>query len=97
MPATKPFRAITFTSFEADPPDWNQLKGHLRYLAYGQEECPTTKKQHWQGFAYSFTRPAQPQAGTTLGGSRARRGGVYLTAYIYQSVLESQLPHKIEN
>jgi len=24
------------------------------YLAYGQEICPKTQKQHWQGFAYCF-------------------------------------------
>ncbi|KAJ1475980.1 hypothetical protein T484DRAFT_3643135, partial [Baffinella frigidus] len=57
MPATvpqKPFRAITFTDFSVDPPDWDLLKGHLRYLAYGIETCPTTERQHYQGFAYSF-------------------------------------------
>jgi hypothetical protein len=54
MPATvpqKPFRAITFTDFSVDPPDWDLLKGHLRYLAYGIETCPTTERQHYQGFA----------------------------------------------
>ncbi|KAJ1467577.1 hypothetical protein T484DRAFT_1755758 [Baffinella frigidus] len=26
----------------------------MRYLAYGKETCPTTDKQHYQGFAYLF-------------------------------------------
>ena len=57
MPVTdenKAFRALTFTSFSTDPPDWDKLKGHLRYLAYGNEICPATERVHWQGFAYSF-------------------------------------------
>jgi hypothetical protein len=58
MPATnpqKPFRAITFTDFDIEnPPNWDTLQGSLRYLAYGLEPCPTTSKQHYQGFAYAF-------------------------------------------
>ena len=37
-----------------DPPDWEKLKGHLRYLAYGQKTCPRIERLDWQGFAYSF-------------------------------------------
>ena len=48
------FRSITFTDFSDTAPDYWALKGDLRYLAYGKETCPTTNKQHWQGFAYSF-------------------------------------------
>ena len=48
------FRAVTFTTFQVNPPDWDLLKGHMRYLAYGKEKCPTTLREHWQGFAYSF-------------------------------------------
>jgi hypothetical protein len=47
------FRAITFTDFSEIPPDFEILKKSLRFLAYGIETCPTTDKQHFQGFAYS--------------------------------------------
>jgi hypothetical protein len=50
----KAFRSMTFTCFSETSPDYEKLKGELRFLAYGKETCPTTNKQHWQGFAYSF-------------------------------------------
>ena len=49
----KPFRGVSFTSFSTVP-DWDTVKGHLRYLAYAKEICPTTQREHYQGFAYAF-------------------------------------------
>lgn len=39
---------FTFTSFGVDEPKFKEVA--MRYLAYGKEVCPTTKKEHWQGF-----------------------------------------------
>lgn len=45
MPKTRTF---TFTNFNLD---FNyELKQNIKYLAYGLETCPTTSRQHHQGF-----------------------------------------------
>ncbi len=44
-------RDYVFTSWEQ--PRYDESK--LRYICWGLERCPTTDKQHWQGFAV-FTR-----------------------------------------
>lgn len=41
-------RNWTFTSFEKDPPVFDDKK--FKFLAYGQETCPTTQKLHFQGY-----------------------------------------------
>lgn len=33
--------------------DMAELASHFQYLAYGEEVCPTTGRQHFQGFAYT--------------------------------------------
>ena len=43
-------RKWVFTSFLDDPPIPDEKK--VRYLLYAPEECPTTGKKHWQGYAY---------------------------------------------
>jgi len=43
--AKSKFRNFCFTSFETTEPVIND---DIRFLAYGQETCPTTNKQHWQ-------------------------------------------------
>jgi hypothetical protein len=35
--------------------DWSKLSEKLRFLAYGREICPTTKRHHLQCYAYSKT------------------------------------------
>lgn len=45
-----PFRKICFTQHDAEEP---QMSDKLTYLAYAKETCPTTGKEHWQGFAYA--------------------------------------------
>lgn len=41
-------RKWCFTSFELEPPEFNEKI--MLYLCYGKETCPSTKKEHWQGF-----------------------------------------------
>lgn len=36
-----------FTSFEKDPPSFTDA---MNYLIYQRERCPSTLKEHWQGF-----------------------------------------------
>jgi len=47
-------RNFTFTNFKKDLP-WDQIPG-LRYAAYGVERCPTSGREHQQGFCCFFTR-----------------------------------------
>ncbi len=42
------FRNYTFTSFDEGEPIEGSFK--YKYLAYARETCPTTGKDHWQGF-----------------------------------------------
>jgi len=50
LPKNLRTRKWVFTSFLEDPPIHDEKK--VRYLLYAPEECPTTGKKHWQGFAY---------------------------------------------
>lgn len=45
-------RLFCFTSFNMeDPPSWDVMKQQgATYLCYGREVCPSTKREHWQGF-----------------------------------------------
>ncbi|ALY05860.1 replication-associated protein [Ctenophore-associated circular virus 3] len=47
------FRSATFTQFNVEKAP--EL-GNLQYIAFGLETCPSTQRQHWQGFAYSYTK-----------------------------------------
>lgn len=47
-------RAYCFTSFLSSEPFYDEVK--MKYLGYGLETCPTTKKSHWQGFVYFFDK-----------------------------------------
>lgn len=47
-------RAYCFTSFLKEPPHYNE--NEVKYLGYGAETCPETKKSHWQGFVYFFDK-----------------------------------------
>lgn len=53
MPAYQP-RAICFTDFRCIP--YTSLPDGVQYLAWGEEKCPTTAKQHYQAFAYGVKR-----------------------------------------
>jgi len=53
-------RAYCFTSFLETPPHYNEIK--VKYLGYGAEICPNTKKSHWQGFVYFFDKVSIKQA-----------------------------------
>jgi len=43
-------RLYCFTSFYPDPIEFRPEQ--MLYLAYGAEICPTTGRDHWQGFVY---------------------------------------------
>ena len=62
-----------FTNFDtAKELEFNKDK--IRYIVYGRELCPTTNREHYQGFAI-FTRTVRiPQAKLWLGGG----GGTHL-------------------
>lgn len=39
-----------FTNFDFKDTSWYELKDNLKFIGYGEEICPTTKKLHHQGF-----------------------------------------------
>lgn len=45
------YRDACFTSYLESPPVYNDKR--ITYLAFQQEECPSTGNLHWQGFAQS--------------------------------------------
>ncbi len=47
-------RSYCFTSFEENYQNW--IDESTQYLIIGREVCPTTGRQHWQGYAY-FKNP----------------------------------------
>jgi hypothetical protein len=47
------FRRSCFTQHAVEEP---QFGPKLAYLAYAKEICPSTVKEHWQGFAYAKSR-----------------------------------------
>lgn len=49
----KRYRNFCFTSFEEEPPVFNEK---MSYICYSPEVCPTTGKKHWQGYIY-FKNP----------------------------------------
>lgn len=57
-------RLQCFTSFFEHPPTWNPDK--MKFLAYGKESCPSTGKQHWQGFVYWKNPRTHKSAGKEL-------------------------------
>lgn len=44
-------RGMVFTSFNMNAPPIFE-ESSMRYLVFGTEECPTTKRMHYQGFVY---------------------------------------------
>jgi len=46
------FLKAVITQHAVEEPEFSDK---LRYLAYAKETCPTTGKEHWQGFAYAKT------------------------------------------
>lgn len=43
-------RAWCFTSYNNDPPEWNDQR--MKYLLYAPETCPDTGRFHFQGYVY---------------------------------------------
>lgn len=58
------FRDACFTGFLPTEPTFTPLH---QYLIYGKEVCPTTKKEHWQGFVQFKTRTRRNAAQESLG------------------------------
>jgi len=55
---SKTFLKCCFTDHNVEvEPDFSDK---LRYLAYAKETCPSTGKEHWQGFAYAKTAMRLP-------------------------------------
>lgn len=50
----KTIRSITITDHTILSYDYDAMKEKVKYLAYGDEVCPTTGKKHLQGFAYAW-------------------------------------------
>lgn len=51
MPET--LRKIALTIYGCIP-EWEQIKPKVKYFAYANETCPTTGREHKQGFAYAW-------------------------------------------
>lgn len=57
-----------FTSYDTEK-ELEFDKNNCRYICYGREECPTTGREHYQGFAI-FTRTCRmPKAKCWIGGN----------------------------
>jgi len=56
-------RDYCFTAWEE--PKWDEK--NVRYICWGVEICPTTKKQHWQGFAIFNRTCRYPKAKQWIG------------------------------
>jgi hypothetical protein len=52
-------RDICFTSFQDEKPNFHST---LTYLVFQREKCPTTGKEHWQGFAQAKNQKASFKA-----------------------------------
>lgn len=52
MPAQVKFRRVSFTYFKDDLPSWEELKSKFPHdFIIGQiEKCPTSGRNHWQGY-----------------------------------------------
>lgn len=53
-PPKAPFRGACITEHKIFP-EWENVKHKIDYMAYAKETCPTTGKEHFQGFAYAKT------------------------------------------
>jgi len=51
-------RSMVFTKFGGSPPEFEDS---MRYLVYGTEVCPSTGRQHYQGYVY-WNNPRKHQA-----------------------------------
>lgn len=61
-------RNYCFTSFNIDQePQYDQA--HILYLAYGRESCPTSNREHWQGFVVFARKRTLASAKTWLPGA----------------------------
>lgn len=69
----------SFTSFLQTEPVWNPDK--MKYLCYGKEICPTTKKEHWQGCVYFFDKVSIKQAQNLLGIGKSHMEFIMKTTY----------------
>lgn len=59
-------RDYCFTDFDTSDYDWVEFS-NVKYICYGVEECPTTGKEHLQGFV-CFTKTCRlPQAKRWIG------------------------------
>lgn len=62
--STEKSRWHAFTSYLKTEPLWNEKT--MKWLAYGDEICPTTKRHHWQGFICWKDAKTEPASGKAL-------------------------------
>lgn len=65
-------RAFAFTWYGAADYDWQKFYediGGARYLAVGREVCPTTKREHWQGYVAFKSAKARSAVSKLIGGA----------------------------
>lgn len=51
---TATFQSAVLTEHK-EMPSFSDVQHKIRFLAYGEEVCPTTGKEHYQAFAYAYT------------------------------------------
>ena len=60
-------RDYCFTSFDVDE-ELKFDKDNIRYICYGREVCPTSDREHYQGFAIFKRTARMPRAKVWIGG-----------------------------
>jgi len=65
-------RSWVFTSFEDKGPEYDP--DVMRYLGYGREYCPDTKKMHWQGFVKFHKAKTKGATQKNLGSLKNEKG-----------------------
>lgn len=59
-------RRFAFTSWQEVPPEYDE--SWIQYLLVGKETCPTSDRQHWQGYVETKSRLTQASCEKKLGG-----------------------------
>lgn len=89
------FRNVVFTSFADDiAGNLEEKKDWISYCIYQREECPETKRHHWQGYLELSGQKSFRQLKVLLGDSahiEPRRGSAYDAAE-YCRKLDSAIP-----
>lgn len=88
---SRQYRNVMFTSYEQEPPVFDAQQ--MRYMVYQRERCPTTQREHWQGYV-ELRRQMRPRTLHQLLGHDAhfeRRMGTQEEAIAYCTKEESRV------